>query len=1050
MVTIGKKILSFLCAVSMLFSGMGGLAFYAAAERAPITLRKELTASDGKVWEISVDFEVERNEEDGTYDFPEGLELCVCELPEPDPDDPSGDEQAADDAAEDETNIPAEQTEAVAVEAIEPETEVPIAKTDAEEVKETEDLSDSFVAPADENNESEKADGENEEQTGTEVGSETVDEAEDSSAEAVEAEPAEEVSETEPAAETEPAGEDAAEEIPSEERITEEVPAADAEQPTVEFEYTYEEYVEKTAEALNKEPEEFNNIHVFDICLRDPATGEEWLPEGSVNVSIRLLEDEFEEDERVGVVHFTQKKEDRNGGYPVPVTDEEKTEPEVLDSALNDGRIEFETDGFSVYVVVSHEGGEVVDNPRVEFHYIDPVYTESASNPGEYSASPYQFVNKAGTYQVTQIVKDGETLEMIANPPNKKDTNGNEASYFYGWYTVSLIEDTTAWNGSAWNGTITYTWPDPKKVDDEIPMTLTPDPANGSGGYKVGDEVTWTVGETSETAVLDDTGTAHVYLVPLYADFYFVNFHMGNKEASDGLKNNLLTRRLVVFGTRNETEMRIGDVMCPSPDPAHQIFSGWETITAGGERDVFYATVDNSGNEIDSSPGSNGYYITVFKAGSAASSIDLYPVFAEARWVNFNVGVSGNGARYVPSAYNLTNDVEGNGTAFDSLPTSVREGYDFNGWYVNAAMPENNILNLDGEYDLEVVSGGSTVTTHYTQAIRLTDGSGNFVSDVKGKVFWIDDPAAESVKCGTSLPDGKEKIFEITADGKLYTYKALDSLNVAAKWDPHVVEYTVIYWLQNANDDNYSLMYYKKMSGVAGTMTEAAWNQQSDTAKDPETGADYSPYDKFKLQFCHRAEDQDKEEDGVQSGIRQKEIQGDKSTIVDIYYDRNLYTIRFDIGYSSKSNSGSTTDYVEISPADAASYSGTVYGYVNGSLVELTRATGGYTYSYSPTYNESTAQDPTMYGIVNGQYVQLDSTPINGYSYSYTQYEAAGDNEGTQYALVDGEYVPLTYEVVDSTTVWTVQYTYTQVTNNNGTQYGISNDAFVPIYRNGN
>ncbi len=1016
MVTIGKKILSFLCAVSMLFSGMGGLAFYAAAERAPITLRKELTASDGKVWEISVDFDVERNEEDGTYDFPEGLELCVSELPAPDPDDPSGDEQAA----EDETNIPAEQTEAVAVEAIEPETEVPIAETDAEEVKETEDLSDSFVAPADENNESEKADGEDEEQTG----SETVDEAEDSSAEAVEAEPAEEVSETEPAGEDAseeiPSEEQTAEEIPSEERITEEVPAADAEQPTVEFEYTYEEYVEKTAEALDKEPGEFNNIHVFDICLRDPATGEEWLPEGAVNVSIRLLEDEFEEDERVGVVHFTQKKEDRNGGYPVPVTDEEKTEPEVLDSALNDGRIEFETDGFSVYVVVSHEGGEVVDNPRVEFHYIDPAYTESASNPGEYSASPYQFVNKAGTYQVTQIVKDGETLEMISNPPNKKDTNGNEASYFYGWYTVSLIEDTTAWNGSAWNGTITYTWPDPKKVDDEIPMTLTPDPANGSGGYKVGDEVTWTVGETSETAVLDDTGTAHVYLVPLYADFYFVNFHMGNKEASDGLKNNLLTRRLVVFGTRNETEMRIGDVMCPSPDPAHQIFAGWETVENNSgslESDVFYATVDIDGNEVtktvdvdgnEMASVGTGYYITIAKNGSEASSIDLYPVFAEARWVNFTVGVSGNGATYVPSAYRLTND-DGMGTAFETFPTSTRPGYDFSGWYLNAAMPENNILNLEGEYDLSVlkeVNGvQTTVTTHYTQAIQLTDVSGNIVDAVKGKVFWIDDPDTESLTCGDSVPDGKEKLFEVTADGKLYTYKPLDSITLAAKWDPEVVDYTVVYWLQNANDDNYALVTYETFQAIAGdtvTITSSGANGRNLSINaSMDDIHDYSvtlqntdpngPYYLEKIQFMHY-----KTYDGMDGSTNKGvEIAGNNSTIINVYYDRDVYRLRFDIGFAR----GGTIGYSAISASELATYTGVVYGLVDGNYIPLTsNGSGGWTYAGTEDvrnaydgyrYKTTSGTDMPQYGVAGGTVVELSG------SVSYTRSARAYYSEST-------------------------------------------------------
>ena len=35
------------------------------------------------------------------------------------------------------------------------------------------------------------------------------------------------------------------------------------------------------------------------------------------------------------------------------------------------------------------------------------------------------------------------------------------------------------------------------------------------------------------------------------------------------------------------------------------------------------------------------------------------------------------------------------GTPFTSLATSVRSGYDLAGWYVNAAMVDSEIKNLD-------------------------------------------------------------------------------------------------------------------------------------------------------------------------------------------------------------------------------------------------------------------------------------------------------------------------------------------------------------------
>jgi len=83
---IGKKILSFLCAVCMLFSSIGDLGFYAFAARVPVVLTKDLVASDDRTYEITVSFEVELDE-NGEPDFPENVELAVRELlaPAPEP-----------------------------------------------------------------------------------------------------------------------------------------------------------------------------------------------------------------------------------------------------------------------------------------------------------------------------------------------------------------------------------------------------------------------------------------------------------------------------------------------------------------------------------------------------------------------------------------------------------------------------------------------------------------------------------------------------------------------------------------------------------------------------------------------------------------------------------------------------------------------------------------------------------------------------------------------------------------------------------------------------
>ena len=676
----------------------------------------------------------------------------------------------------------------------------------------------------------------------------------------------------------------------------------------------------------------------------------------------------------------------------------------------------------------------------MEFHYIDPDYKEN--NSGDvvsYTAPAYEFLNKNNEYQISQILKDGESLEQIVNPLNRTDASGNEVSFFYGWYTADMSSDTTAWNSAAtaspyYSGTITYTWSNPLKVDDQTPISISASDTNSSGAINEGDTVTWTIGSTSGTSTLDAEGTAHVYLVPVYSDYYFVNFHMGNKESEDGLRNNLLMRRLVVFGQSDTTTIRIGDVEGPSPDPAHEIFAGWETANfddATPETIHYYQTLDDNGDEIKKTIGlaenyeeaqnSTGYYITVAKTGSALSSIDLYPVFAEARWLYYNLGKSGNGAVYVPAAYKLTND-EGHGTYFDSLATTSRSGFTFGGWYANAAMVDNEIMNQSGDYDLVVstTTDGvtTTTTTNYNQAIQLTDSTGAFVSNVKGKVFYSDtnDGAnASKLYYAATMPTGDNylKLFEITSDGKLYFYKDLDSLTVSALWTANTVNYKILFWEQNADDDDYTLASYKELDAIAGDVIKLSFSGNNDrtVAVDALHGTDST----ITLQNTNSSNDYYVEDldylhikehgyDGwtsttannvttwAETGV---EINGDGSTLINVYYDRNIYTLWFYLGaFIPDGGSSGTSTYEQHAIEDI---SGTVYGLVNGSYVALNSyagADGNTFYAYTDTTNG------TAYGIVDGKYVPLTVSPSTGTTTKDIYKQTTTLTSGSEYLIV--------------------------------------------------
>ena len=104
----------------------------------------------------------------------------------------------------------------------------------------------------------------------------------------------------------------------------------------------YTDYVEKTADALDEDADELLFARAFDIKLIDPETKEEFQPDSKVKVSIRLTDEEIDEDTALSVVHFEDAKD--------------KT-PEIMDVTSKDDTVKFSTDGFSVYVLAGGLAG---------------------------------------------------------------------------------------------------------------------------------------------------------------------------------------------------------------------------------------------------------------------------------------------------------------------------------------------------------------------------------------------------------------------------------------------------------------------------------------------------------------------------------------------------------------------------------------------------------------------------------------------------------------------------------------------------------------------
>ena len=683
--------------------------------------------------------------------------------------------------------------------------------------------------------------------------------------------------------------------------------------------------------------------------------------------------------------------------------------------AVEEKSVSFEADSFSVYVIIDHEGNTSVTTPRVQFHFIDSNYTETS---GPYTADPYTFVNKNGEYQTTQILTSGEGLEMIANPANKTDPE----RFFFGWYVV---------NGSG-TDKITYTWTEePDQIAFETPVTITPET-----GLQVGSEITWSIGNASGTAVLDGEGMAHVYLAPIYEGYYFVNFHLGPKESfgtddDPGIAHSLMTRKLIILGSDGTAAVRIGNVQAESPDPVHKIFIGWETVKKNEDSvlvtDQEYLTLDEAGNEVNHPAGYNGHYIET----TEEADIDLYPVFAEARWLYFNTGEAGNGATYVGARYKLTIDEVdsadlGEGYYFSTLPISQRNGYEFKGWYLSQ--------DADG-------NGTGVCITDLTTL------------NASAKTIGL-------IKSYTT--DGTTKLWEIQ-NGKLSFYKALDHLTLYARWEEvEDTTYSVLVWKQKVTDevDAITQQAYDaqvkalKDAGrtdeeIAAAMADVKVKSYDYAAADSQLGVAAK-----SGKTLQNLIDEGRLNGFITTGSNQKytgfsysytdmsteTVAGDKSTVINVYYDRDVHTFTFqvqDYTYTASTNNSAN------------------YGYVEGlGYVLLTRNGNTWTYStgeYVYTQSSSTSSDNYYIPNSSGGYEQVYLYRYNNRWYrtrnwGWSGYTYSNEYTGNVYTRTEiTDYYTGTRYIRSNYQSWQTAYTITALYGQNIVEH-FNNPPFSTIY----
>ena len=228
-------------------------------------------------------------------------------------------------------------------------------------------------------------------------------------------------------------------------------------------------------------------------------------------------------------------------------------------------------------------------------------------------------------------------------------------------------------------------------------------------------------------------------------------------------------------------------------------------------------------------------------------TIEVHAVFADGYYVYFK----DNTGRIIATKTGTT----GQKITFEDVNFAVDTDEAITGWYTDKDCTSGNQVEFVTIKDSNITLYAKVEEGYW---ITFESNGGSYVAPV----FYANSATAKApaapTKPGYTFA-GWYTDEGLTTQADFATIKA--NTTVYAKWTAaNQTNYTVIHWQENANDNGYSYQESEPKTGTTGELTTAA-------------AKSYAGFTGQK--------------------IEQKTIAGDGSTIVNVYYTRNVYTINF-------------------------------------------------------------------------------------------------------------------------------------------------------------
>lgn len=461
-------------------------------------------------------------------------------------------------------------------------------------------------------------------------------------------------------------------------------------------------------------------------------------------------------------------------------------------------------------------------------------------------------------------------------------------------------------------------------------------------------------------------------------------------------------------------------------------------LTDEEEAEPYKSQIIKSGNSLTApaTPEKEGYQFTgwFYQNGTKftdfetpisvtedSTDVDLYAKFVPVCYVYFMDGKD-EGARIIATE-KLTPESSLSSEDFDRaallVPVSAEQAVI--GWTKDDKPVEEVSYVAGGSiYLYPIIANGHWITF---------DSKGGSYVDPQFVTDTTEEPSAPT-KPGYDFVGWYDGSNEFSFGGTLDSNKDL-----TAHWtEKKDVQYTVIHWLENADVDGYSYKESERLTGTAGELTEDAVDKS---------------YEGFTLEK-----------------VEQKEIAGDGSTIVNVYYKRNMYTVTFvsdgrgnDIICGKEAHEHTYTDYKwglfsgykykgGCYPSDKYSrtpicgkeehthYHPDCYGILLKNLT-ITAKYGANISDKWPTYNGSSTWKTSKNG--DTYQVNIDTMPLGGATFygpltgngSETAYYYVESLSGGNYELHHSDTSPGTgYTVSEEDKYPITGFTYSHGTNN--------------------